>query len=356
MKAPAKCEVCGYSTRYSRQLPGEVPEYQACCEKWMCAACRELKGCTGIGDESQLPHAPEPVGEGVPRNDGIYSPMTVSERIYHGDKFSLSSSGARALMKVTPEQFNYDRQQPPDPKPQYDFGHAAHKMVTGEGEKIGVLDPAVHGLTKEGEPSKVPAATAMWKQADAAFRKQGKIVVTKAQMEVAQRMAGRVFQHPLASKLLGPGGQAEHSIYWHDDATGLRLRLRFDYLIQLPNGRWICVDYKTALSADPEYFAKAVFEYGYHQQQAWYEDGLREIGITDVGFVFVVQQKNPPHQVTVCAIDPEHVELGRQLNRKAIDLFAECSRNNLWPGYEPTVHTVAMPVWAVRQTEALLSA
>lgn len=354
MKAPAKCEGCGYSASRTRQKPGETPEYQACCQKWFCEACREQRSCTGRGDHTPLPNQGDLLGGGVPPNDGIYSAMAVSELTYHSDLESLSSSGARDLMKDTPAQFHFNRHEPRDPKPQYDFGHAAHKMVLGAGGKIAVLDPAIHGLTKDGERSKVPAATAMWKAADAAARAQGKIVVTREQMDVAQRMAGKVFQHPLAKKLL-TGGQAEHSIYWHDDTTGVRLRMRFDYLVQLPNGRWICIDYKTALSADPEYFAKAVFEYGYHCQEAWYRDGLAEIGITDVGFVFIVQQKKPPHQVSVCGIIPEHVDLGRQVNRKAIDLFAECSKADLWPSYEPTVHQIAMPGWAVKQTEQLLS-
>jgi len=69
-------------------------------------------------------------------------------------------------------------------------------------------------------------------------------------------------------------------------------------------GRPIIVDYKTAASANPRRFAKSVAEYGYHQQAAWYIDGLEQItGAADAAFLFVVQQKDPPWLVSVCQLD-----------------------------------------------------
>ena len=133
-------------------------------------------------------------------------------------------------------------------------------------------------------------------------------------------MAGRVFQHRVAGRLLSRG-QAEHSIYWHDDATGVRLRCRPDFITE-GLGRTICIDYKTATSANPRQFQRAVQDYGYHCQQAFYEDGLAEIGLTDVGFLFVVQSKTAPFTVSVCQIEPADVELGRRQNRAAIERFA----------------------------------
>lgn len=349
---PAKCQLCGFSSRHTRQQPGEKLEYRACCHAWMCAACREARGCTGHSDEAVIPGARSDQPPGVPPNDGIYS--RVPEEVYHGDPTSLSSSGARTLVNTTAEQFYYELHQPPKPKPQYDFGHAAHKMVLGEGGQIKVLDPAVHGLKEDGKPSLKPTATAMWKKAEAKARAEGKAVITKEQMKTAQLMAGRVFEHPLAAKLMARGS-AEMSGYWHDDETKVRLRFRADWITDgLP--RTICVDYKSAISANPRHFERSVFDYGYHQQQAWYEDGLAEMGITDVGFLFIVQQKTQPFSVSVCQIKPEHVELGRQLNRKAVRLFAECESTGVWPGFEPVIHEVGLSNWQVARTEERISA
>jgi hypothetical protein len=230
-------------------------------------------------------------------------------------------------------------------------------MVLGEGADLAVLDPAIHGRTKEGAVAQNPKATSKWKAAEAKARELGKSCITKDQMEIAQVMAGKVFAHPIAAKLLD-AGTPEMSGYWHDDATGVRLRFRTDWLTEpmARSGRIICVDYKSAVSADPRHFAKQCADFGYHMQQAWYEDGLREVEVAEsVGFVFIVQQKTPPFLVSVNAIPPEHVERGRLLNRRAIELYAECAETNTWPGYAPTIHAADFPIWAARAEEELLA-
>lgn len=337
---PAKCQVCGFSSRHSRQADGEQLTYQACCKRWMCAACTEIRGCSGRADHTPLPNSVERPPNGIPPNDGIYSAMAVSEHTYHSDTTSLSSSGARALIKGTPAEFMHARMQPPDPKPQYDFGHAAHKMVLGAGGDLVRVD-AEDWRTKD---ARIARETA-WAQ--------GKSPLLKKDIDKAQRMAGKVFEHPLASKLLAEG-RAEMSIYWHDDANGVRRRARCDWINDAMR-RPLVVDYKTAISADPTHFAKSVHEYGYHCQEEWYRAGLAEIGLDDIGFAFIVQMKTEPFLVSVCSIEPEAVELGGQINRRAIEIYAECERAGVWPGYEPIVHEVSLPPWAAAQTEQLLA-
>ena len=288
----------------------------------------------------------------VPPNDGIYP--RIPDDVYHGDHDSLSSSGARTLLNLTPAEFDEQRQQPPKPKPQYDFGHAAHKMVLGEGAQIAVLDPKKHGLTKDGEVSAKPAATAMWKEAEAKARGEGKSCITKEQMQTAQRMAGNVFAHPLAARLLA-NGSAELSCYWHDQATSMRLRSRPDFLPEVGNGRPIILDYKTATSASPAHFAKQAADFGYHNQAAWYIDGLAAAaGVEGAAFLFIVQQKTAPYLVSICQLLPDHVELGRQQNRRAIDLYAQCVESKTWPGYDTGIHNVELPAWYVKQLESQL--
>jgi hypothetical protein len=284
----------------------------------------------------------------VPVNDGLYP--RIPDTVYHGDPHSLSSSGARLLTNKTPAEFLHERLEPPKPKKHYDFGHAAHKMVLGEGAELAVLDPAVHGLKADGKPSEKPSATANWKKAEASAREQGKTVITKEQMSIAQTMAGKVFANPYAARLLS-AGDAEVSAYWHDDVTGVRLRARFDFLPER-RSRLIIVDYKTALSADPAEFAKSVAKFGYDQQAAWYIDGAIEHGFNDPAFVFIVQQKDPPYLVSLNQIEPDWVEYGRSKNRRAINLYAECLQSDKWPGHGDDVFTASMPSWLRRQIEA----
>lgn len=343
-----RCENCGFSAKHTKQKPGERPAYCAQHSSWLCESCRDAMECREKGHKFEaIP--PRVDVTGIPPNDGIYS--SIPDDVYHSDLASLSSSGARALLSSTPEEFDHNRRTPGDPNKNYDFGHAAHKMVLGIGSRLAMLDPKVCGHTKDGKLAANPASTTEWKAAAKKARNEGKLPIAKSDMEKAQTMAGRVFQHTVAARLLS-AGRAEHSIYWHDDATGVRRRIRPDFLTE-GLGRPICIDYKTATSADPRQFQRAVFEYGYHMQQAYYEDGLAELGLEDVGFLFIVQSKSAPYTVSVCQIDPDVVELGRRQNRAALELFARCMTKRRWPGYDG-IQSVGMAGWAIKQIEESL--
>ncbi|SCX34490.1 PD-(D/E)XK nuclease superfamily protein [Mycolicibacterium fluoranthenivorans] len=324
---PAKCQGCGYSSRHTKQKPGETPEFVACCQRWFCAVCRDEKGCTGDSDHAVIATARSGYPNGVPPNDGLYS--RIPENVYHGDHTSLSSSGARTIFNTTPEQFLDERNEPRNPKPIYDFGHAAHKMVLGEGAQLVCVDHAD------------------WRTNDAKAKRakayeEGKAPLLKKDIDLAQRMAGKVFQHKWASKLLARGN-AEMSGYWHDDETRVRLRFRPDWIPELPSGRSMLVDYKTAKSAHPEKFKRHAGDFGYHCQAAWYLDGFAEVqGVDDAAFVFIVQEKTSPFSVSVVQLEPEDIERGRQQNRVAIDTYARCVESGEWPGYDE-LYTVGLP-------------
>jgi hypothetical protein len=283
----------------------------------------------------------------APERDGIYS--HIDEEVYHADVDSLSSSGAQKLASTTPAEFHYSLLHPPASKKAYDFGHLCHKMALGCGGDFAVLDPLIHGRKTDGSRAEQPKSTKAWKDAEAHAKSRGKTPVTAEQMDAAQRMAGKIFEHPLAGKLL-QSGAAELSGWWHDEQTGVRLRFRPDFLPDT-GGRPIIVDVKTSQTANPRRFARSCFDFGYYQQGAFYIDGLAATtGATDAAFVFVVVQKDEPWLVSVCQLEPEDIAYGRAQNRAAIDLYAKCRESGVWPGYDGLA-TVALPGWARRQIQ-----
>ncbi|SIC55431.1 gp60 protein [Mycobacteroides abscessus subsp. abscessus] len=289
----------------------------------------------------------------IPATDGIYA--GIPDEAYHADHTSLSSSGARALLAPScPAIFRYEQEQPRKPKKEYDFGHAAHLYVLGEGSEIAALDPAIHGLNKDGSPSKSPTSTAAWQDAAREARERGQVPMHIDEIAKAKAMADKVREHPLAAALLADGA-AELSGYWHDRETGVRLRLRTDWLTNPGRGRFIVVDYKTSTTAHPEHFARAAADYGYHQQAPWYLDGLEAVEVSnDAGFVFIVQSKSPPYLVSVMELDPAAIDLGRRRNRKAIDLYAQCVADDHWPDYGQGVHPISLPGYATYRQEGEL--
>lgn len=351
-RPPEKCENCGYASRYSRQEQGEVPRYCGTCRYWMCAACLKHRECIAHGHVIVSTPVVTEVLPGVPANDGLYG--KISDLIYHADPNSLSSSGARLLLPPsTPAHFREDQLTESVPKRIYDFGHAAHKMVLGEGGQLFVLDPKIHGVDAKGNLSSKPASCGKWIAAAQKARNEGRIPLPKSEIQKAQQMAGQVYAHPLASKLFLQG-TPEVSGYWHDDETGIRCRFRPDWLPDRP-GRMICVDYKTADDASQAAFERACAAYGYHIQDAWYREGLRQTEIADdAGFVFVVQEKKPPYLVNVFQLEPDHVDLGRRQMRRAIETYADCVIKKDWPGYGGGLTTVRLPGYAVKRIEATL--
>lgn len=266
---------------------------------------------------------------------GIYE---IPDAEYHADPVpggSLSfSSSKRLLPPFSPAQFDYERKHPPEPTHAFDMGHAAHKLVLGIGPQIVAVDA---------ENWRTNAAKA--KAAEA--REAGAVPLLTDDYKTVIAMAEAIKAHPVAGALFrGENGIAEVSLFWKDIPSGVIRRSRLDWLPNRGPGRTIITDYKTAISAHPEKFAKAAMDYGYHQQHAWYQDGITALNLADdPAFVFVVQEKNPPYLISVIELDVVAVKIGRVLNRRAIDLYAHCTKAGRWPGYSEDVELVSLPGW-----------
>ncbi|MEV8403572.1 PD-(D/E)XK nuclease-like domain-containing protein [Streptomyces niveus] len=267
---------------------------------------------------------------------------------YHADRTSISSTGLRKLLAPgCPAQFKYDRDHPQPPKKEFDLGHAAHLLVLGEGPELEVIDYP--------DWKKVAARELR----DLAYA-EGKTPLLTKDFDMVTAMAEAIRQHPLAGPLFAPGsGVAERSIFWTDPATGIRCRVRPDYLKQLP-GLTLAVDYKTITKADPETISKAIRDHGYHQQDALYVDGIEAAGLAPGGcrFVFVFQSKTAPYLVTVRELDQQSRDIGRAKNERALRIYADCTASGIWPdwtGPVTDIPVISMPTWAViTETEEYL--
>jgi hypothetical protein len=260
---------------------------------------------------------------------------------YHADPVperlgrSLSASGAKKLLPPScPAVFEYERHNGRPPRDVFDFGHAAHQMVLGVGAPIVAVD-AKDWRTKAAAEAK-----------DAAHA-DGKIPLLAKDVHVIAAMAAAIQAHPIASVLLDPAnGKPEQSLFRQDE-SGVMLRSMLDWFPDTTTGRMIVPDYKTSVSANPDVFAKSVASFNYHMQDAWYRDMVTGLNLADdVAFVFIVQEKTAPYLVTVVELDVEAVRIGRELNRQAIDLYAECQSSGMWPGYTDQVELISLPAWA----------
>ena len=261
---------------------------------------------------------------------------------YHADRTSISSSGLRALLAPgCPAQFKYDREHPQAPKREFDLGHAAHKLVLGEGPEFKVIDFPDY--------KKVAAQ----KLRDEAYEAGLVPLLTKEHKQV-QAMAEAVSQHPVAGPLFTPdGGVAEQSIYWTDARTGARCRCRPDWMPHRhDDGRLIVVDYKTAKAVDDAALQRAVYEHGYHAQAAFYLAGVKALGLhgdQEPAFVFVFQSKTAPYLVHLVELDFPALTLGAARNERALRIYAECERTGVWPAFNDRITYLPLPPWAEKK-------
>lgn len=173
----------------------------------------------------------------------------------------------------------------------------------------------------------------------------GKVGLLPDEYEMVERVRDAVLSHPVAKKILTADALCEESHLWTDEATGLPLRCRPD-IRRADMGALF--DLKTTEDALPSEFARSVGRYAYHQQAAFYLDGVTATtGEIYDRFGFIAVEKSAPYGITVCELTPEDIEHGRDRYRAALDKLAH-HRNNPeeWKGYPLTIEAIEVPAWA----------
>lgn len=266
---------------------------------------------------------------------GIYYDMP--EDVYHADPTpgSLSVSAAKLLAK-SPGHFRHAMDTPREPKTVWDEGHAVHTLTLGSGAPIIEIEAA-------------DWRTSGARSARDTARAQGGIPLLTTQVQAAKRMADAVHSHATAAGLLAEG-VPEVSMFGIDEPTGAWIRGRIDWL----TSDGTLVDLKTTTDAAPDRFGrKSVPDFGYHQQAAWYLDLARALDLPANDFVFICVEKTGHHPVSVIRLDDDYLELGRQANRHAIDLWNACRTSGIWPSYPDPVVTVSPPAWMLPKSTHL---
>ena len=289
-------------------------------------------------------------------NTGCYDGISHEE--YHRmeicDAPSISSSGLRALADCPLKYWFHSPLNPKRPaeekKRHFELGNAAHDLVlmgpNGWRERHYILPTGFSRAATVKQADAIAAA--------AAAEKAGLRLLAADEYADVIGMAEALSAHPISKALTG--GKAEQTLAWKDAETGVWLRCRPDWL---HDAHRPMPDYKTAVSAHPDDFAKDVANFSYHQQAALYLEGCHAVFGRDpaIPFYFIVQEKSAPYIVQPISLDSQAMEWGRRQNRAAIRKFAACLASGKWPAYSDDFVTVGLPGWRINQlAESLLGA
>ncbi|GAA0550237.1 hypothetical protein GCM10010172_35430 [Paractinoplanes ferrugineus] len=257
--------------------------------------------------------------------------VDMPEDEYHAHP-ALSFSGAKKLLHPScPAIFRHEQDNPQPHKREFDLGHAAHKVVLGEGSELFVIG-AENYKTKKAQQDR-----------DDAYDR-GEIPVLSHEFDQVQAMAAQVRAHPIAGPLFSEG-LAEQSLFWTDPETGVPCRARLDWL------SWRIGDYKTSTSAEPGHISKKVDDFGYYMQADHYLSGAVHLDLIapDAPFHFVFQDKNPPYLVTVVELDDVALKIGHDRNVQAREIYRACMESGVWPAYSNRIERISLPAYSQRR-------
>lgn len=258
----------------------------------------------------------------------------VPEDEYHMDP-ALSSTMARLLVPPsTPAHYRWTSTHPRPANLAFDLGHLVHTGVLGVGAGLVVV---------EGNRNRNDVKAAL-----AEARAAGLVPVKPDEAEAVAGAVAAVQGHEVAGPLFADG-VPEQSGWWTDPETGVGCKFRPDWLTILADGRVCAVDLKTTdreHGASAAQFARSVASYRYHGQADWYLTGLAACGLTDVAWLWVVVEVEPPHLVAVHAPDQEDLAAAAAANAAARRLLADCRDRDEWPGYPAEISTLRLPRWA----------
>lgn len=149
-----------------------------------------------------------------------------------------------------------------------------------------------------------------------AFDPGGRIVLEAADYGQILAMRGRVTENAIASSLLR-GGLVERSLFW--SWGGVACKSRPDILYALEP---VLVDLKTTSASSADMFSRKVFDFGYHQQLAFYCRSLfpyyRLSSVGKFTCYIVAVEKSEPHIVRTYRLPAEALRYADRLNAQAI--------------------------------------
>lgn len=256
---------------------------------------------------------------------------TIYRHLEFEDYCALPGENSSLLkaMLVSPLMYHYRKNNQRADTDALRLGRAAHAAVL-EPERF-----ATEFVTWEG-------ARRYGKEWDAFKAKHaGNPILTREERSKAERIATSVHAHPVASALLAEKGNAELTITWTHERTGLACKSRID---------WLCshlVDLKTARDVSPTFYGSQAARFGDHLQMSYYATALASVGV-EAPAVIIAAQNCDPWDVVVYDVPDEVLLVGEHLYESALDKVLACQRANEWPGHARNeAIPLRLPAWAM---------
>jgi exodeoxyribonuclease VIII len=216
------------------------------------------------------------------------------------------------------------------------------------------LGSAVHALVLEPEKNLVLRGPEdrrgnKWKEAQLAADLDGKILLTEADFDLAEKIAEETRAHPVVARyLIDKTFVAEASFFATDPITGVNIKCRPDGYLQ---DHGVVFDIKTTRDASPSGFPREIRGYNYDLQAAFYLRCLRAAGYEARSFIFVAVEKEAPFAVGLHELTEDYLAVA---DMRVTATLEEISRAEAFDTFQtgwPLINHVDLPRWQVDRAE-----
>jgi len=279
--------------------------------------------------EATAPEKPVP----FPASEETGIVIGVPAEIYHRRQLNTVSKSALDLVERSPAHYwawinGLERRETPALK----FGHAWHMAIL-EPQRFSEAYAVAPKFSGKGMKARKEA----WLMENA-----DKLSLSEDDERDILGMLESVMCHPAASRLVLEG-VSEVTLRWKDPITGLACKSRADYWVK---SKRFAVDLKSTEDASEDAFARSVYKWGYHKQDALYRAGFLACGEPINHFAIIAIEKEPPYAVAVYTLDEDAVTKGYEAARRDISRLDECIKANHFPSYSDGVRSLSLPHWA----------
>ena len=285
----------------------------------------------------------------------------VPDDIYHSWIQALGSSGCRTIVNKSLAKYYWDIDNPKEPTDNLVFGRTVHS---------GILEPKLFALKFACAPE-CDRRTTVGKKiyADFVYDSAGKTVLSKELYDQAVAMAEGFSAHPKAGLWL-MDGEAEVVYIAVDSATQIHIKARPDYITpfifneEYDRYETTIYDLKTTVDASLEGFAKAIANYGYHIQAAFYIHVVEQYCMAVFhkrllvkSFNFIALEKTEPyeHHIAIYDLHSDDIEAGRVKVGEALKKLSDyrlakaMKKEIIGYGYPVDKQLIQRPYWARKE-------
>lgn len=166
-------------------------------------------------------------------------------------------------------------------------------------------------------------------------------IVTREEERTARTAVTIARATPLVEQTLAHG-QAGVALVWLDEATGMLLKGLVDWV---PSGIPALIDIKTAFDKSERGFRRAVRDFGYYVQNAWYLAGWNALNPEDQrdAWGWIVTSNKRPWRSTTYLAPYSDIDAGAQWMRRWLPLWQEWQDAGALPEELQTTEWKALP-------------